>query len=237
MEPPGADNHYTEKLIRLPNLSVYYTPLDMPASDINRDTLNFRKKSLLYLCCQSLFKYLPQYDEIYPRIAKKVGNCQFLFISKTNMYITEHFRIRIYQAFERLGVNAEDFIVFLPPLDTGQYNAINSLSDIYLDSIGWSGCNATFEAIAWSLPVVTLPGDLMRGRHSAAILSMMGVTETIASTLDEYVELAVRLGLDSDWRGQVTQKITLNKHKIYKDKNCISALEDFLENVAKEKLE
>ena len=33
----------------------------------------------------------------------------------------------------------------------------------------------------------------MRGRHSAAILTMMDLTETIASTLDEYVTLAVRL--------------------------------------------
>jgi len=44
------------------------------------------------------------------------------------------------------------------------------------------------------LPIVTLHGELMRGRHSAAILNMMGTKDTIASTLDEYIELAIRLG-------------------------------------------
>ena len=37
----------------------------------------------------------------------------------------------------------------------------------------------------------------MRGRHSAAILRMMGVTETVATTIDEYVAIADRLGQDS----------------------------------------
>ena len=36
----------------------------------------------------------------------------------------------------------------------------------------------------------------MRGRHSAAILRMMGVTETVATTIDEYVAIAARLGQD-----------------------------------------
>jgi predicted O-linked N-acetylglucosamine transferase (SPINDLY family) len=28
MEPPEADAFYSEKLVRLPNLSIYYDPLD-----------------------------------------------------------------------------------------------------------------------------------------------------------------------------------------------------------------
>ena len=27
MEPPDAEQHYTEKLVRLPNLSIYYEPI------------------------------------------------------------------------------------------------------------------------------------------------------------------------------------------------------------------
>ncbi len=236
MEPPDADDHYTEKLIRLSNLSIYYTPLDFTITEVNRETFGLRQKSILYLSCQSLFKYLPQYDEIYPRIANEVGDCQFLFISHKSNYITERFRYRISQSFNKFGLTADDYIVFLPQLDAGRYNAINSLSDVYLDSIGWSGCNSTFEAIAHNLPILTLPGELMRGRHSSAILAMMGVTETIASTQDEYIELAVRLGLDSECRKQISDKIATNKHRVYRDKKCITALEDFLERIVKEKL-
>jgi predicted O-linked N-acetylglucosamine transferase (SPINDLY family) len=238
MEPTEADNYYSEQLIRLPNLSVYYIPQTNASVSVRRDVFGLRPKSVLYLCCQALYKYLPQYDDIYPRIAKQVDDCQFLFISSSkSALVTEQMRSRLSQAFARYSLDATDYVTFLPHLDTRQYYAINALSDIYLDSISWSGCNTTFEAIACNSPIVTLPGEFMRGRHSSAILTMMGVTETIASTQDEYIELAVRLGVDSEWRKQISGKIADNKHHIYRDMKCISALEDFLERTVKESME
>jgi predicted O-linked N-acetylglucosamine transferase (SPINDLY family) len=73
----------------------------------------------------------------------------------------------------------------------------------------------------------------MRARHASAILNMMDVTETIVKTIDEYVALAVRLGQDSEYRRQISDKIAANKHRLYHDRTCISALEDFLESVIK----
>jgi protein O-GlcNAc transferase len=231
MEPPDADSHYTEKLVRLPNLSVYYEPLDVPIVSIDSASLGLRTNSVLYLCCQSLFKYLPQYDEIYPHIARGVGNCQFLFISHKSSFMTERFRRRLAEAFSRFDLSIDDYVVFLPQLDAGRYNAVNSLSDIYLDSVGWSGCNSTLEAIACDLPVITLPGALMRGRHSFAILTMMGLQDTAASTLEEYIELAVTLGRDPVLRENISGKIAERKHLVYRDRSCIEALENFLEGL------
>jgi protein O-GlcNAc transferase len=239
MEPPDGDEHYTEQLVRLPNLSVYYTPPEVPEANVNmqRKTFGLRPKSILYLCCQSLFKYLPQYDDIYPQIAQQVGDCQFLFISyQTKGFVTEQLQLRLKKAFDMRGLQSDNYLVFLPRLNSAQYHAVNCLSDVYLDSIDWSGCNSTFEAIACNLPIITLPNNLMRGRHSSAILTMMGMTETIASTLDEYIELAVRLGLNSEWRKQISEKIAANKQRVYRDRACITALEDFLIAVVKENL-
>ena len=236
MEPPDADDHYTEKLIRLPNLSIYYIPLDVPNVEISRETLGLRSQSILYFCAHSLFTHLPQYDEVYPRIAQQVNDCQFLFISDRSDRLNEQFILRLKQAFDKYSLNSSLYIVSLPRLDAGQYHAINRLSDIRLDTIGWSGCNSTFEALACNLPVVTLPGTLMRQRHSAAILAMMGLTETIVHTLDDYIALSVRLGQDSEWRQKISDQIARNKHLLYKDRACITALEDFLEAIVKEKL-
>jgi len=233
MEPPYADGYYTERLIRLPNLSIYYTPLNIGPAEVNRETFGLRPKSILYLSCQALFKYLPQYDEVFPRIARQIEDCQFLFISHKSHWVTEKFRWRINKVFNQFNLKADDHVVFLPYLDPAQYHAINCLSDVYLDSIGWSGCNSTFEAISYNLPVVTLPGEFLRGRHSSAVLTMMGVTETIATTLDDYITLSVRLGQDLQWRHQISEKIAAHKHLIYQDKDCITALEDFLAEAIK----
>ena len=64
------------------------------------------------------------------------------------------------------------------------------LSDVFLDSIGWSGCNSALECLTRALPIVTFEGATMRGRHSAAIPRMIGVEDTIATTVDDYVAIA-----------------------------------------------
>jgi predicted O-linked N-acetylglucosamine transferase (SPINDLY family) len=122
-----------------------------------------------------------------------------------------------------------DYVVFLPPLDPNRYHAINCLADIFLDSIGWSSNNSTFEALACNLPVVTLPGTLMRQRHCAAILTMMELTETIATTTEEYIEIAVKLGRDKNTRFSISERIRTQKKRIYYDNACITGLENFLE--------
>jgi protein O-GlcNAc transferase len=236
MEPPDADNHYTEKLIRLPNLSVYYAPLDILLTDINRDTFGFRPESVLYLCSHSLFTHLPQYDEIYPRIVQQVGDCQFIFISHKSSIITEQFRLRIERTFNRFGMNANNYVVFLQPLDAVRYHAMNCISDVFLDTIGWSGFNSSCEAIACNLPIVTLPGKLMRQRHCFAVLSMIGVKETVVSTIQDYVDLAVKLGKDAEYRRMISEKIADNKYRIHNDRTCITALEDFMEKAVRERL-
>lgn len=235
MEPPDAERHYTEKLVRLPNLSIFYSPLEVPHSEVKRDTFNLHRDSILYLCCQSLKKYLPQYDFIFPEIARRVGNCQFLFIAHSSSFVTKHFLLRISRAFSRFDLDVSEYVTILPKLDAGKYHAVNHLADIYLDSMDWSGGNTTLEALACNLPVITLPGNLMRGRHSMAVLQMMKVEDTIAEDIDGYIEIAAKLGQDPELRNRISEKIGENKHLVYEDRTCIFAFEDFLERAVKER--
>jgi predicted O-linked N-acetylglucosamine transferase (SPINDLY family) len=105
--------------------------------------------------------------------------------------------------------------------------------DAVLDSIGWSGFNSTIEGLVHDLPVVTMKGPLMRGAHTAAVLRMMQVEDTIAQSLDDYVAIAVRLGRDTAWRADMKAKMAANKHRLYRDRSCITALEEFLLRVAR----
>jgi predicted O-linked N-acetylglucosamine transferase (SPINDLY family) len=235
MEPPDGDDHYSERLVRLPNLSVYYDPLDLPPVALNRQELGLRAETTVFWCGQSLYKYLPQYDQVFPRIAREVGACQFAFIQYPNgTQVTELFRQRLERAFAAFGLRAADYCVILPRLSQSHFVAAIGQCDIFLDSIGWSGCNSTLESLTRDLPIVTLRGPLMRGRHTAAILEMMGVTETITETIDDYVSTAVRLARDRPWRLAVKSRIAANKHRVYRDRTCITALEDFLDRVGRQ---
>jgi hypothetical protein len=105
--------------------------------------------------------------------------------------------------------------------------------DIVLDSIGWSVCNSILESLVHNLPIVTLAGELMRGRHTAAILDIMGISETTARTIDEYVSIAGFLGRTSAKRAELSAEITDKKHRVYRDRTCIAALETFLDQAVR----
>jgi len=58
------------------------------------------------------------------------------------------------------------------------------------------------------------------------------VTETLATTIDDYVAITVRLARDPAWRREVGARVGASKHRLFGDRGCVSALEDFLEAAA-----
>src|SRR5262249_46059540 len=225
-----AEQHYPERLVRLPNLSIYYESGEPEPIPIERAELGLRPAATVYWCSQSLFKYLPQFDAVFPRIARAVGNCQFTFIEFPGAaHVTELFRTRLEQAFAAFGLRAAEHCAFLPRLDLQRFLGAMGQCDIFLDSIGWSGCNSTLESLAHDLPIVTMRGPLIRGRHSAATLRRMGIVDTIAETVDEYVSIAVRLAKDLPLRAALKARIAASKAVVYRDRACIAALEEFLD--------
>ncbi len=73
---------------------------------------------------------------------------------------------------------------------------LNRCCDLFLDSVGWSGCNSTLEALACGLPVVTWPGELMRGRAALRAARTAArellYDESCVRGLEEFLEAAVR---------------------------------------------
>ncbi|MEM9922279.1 MAG: tetratricopeptide repeat protein [Cyanobacteria bacterium P01_D01_bin.50] len=234
MEPENFQEHYSEKVICLPNIGISYAKPIISEPKKSRSEFGLKDESIVYLSCQSLFKYLPQYDYIFAEIAQKVPQAQFAFISHNSSYITEIFRKRLQNAFAKLNLNSEDYCVICPRMKSHDYFNLNQVSDIFLDTLSWSGGNTTLEAIGCNLPVVTCPGEFMRARHSYAILQMLDVTETIAQTEAEYIDIAVKLGQDRNWRNSLVKRIVERHSYLYDDKTCVEALEDFYRSVIQE---
>jgi predicted O-linked N-acetylglucosamine transferase (SPINDLY family) len=202
---------------------------------MSRQELGLRSEACVYWCGQSVFKYLPQYDHVFGAIAKEVPGSQFLFIQPPLIgpQALAKFPERLGRAFATHGLTAGDHCVFIDGMEPTRFDATFGLSDIFLDSIGWSGGNTTLESLMHNLPIVTMSAPLMRGRHTLAILQQMGIHELIADTIEQYVNIAVRLALDTAWREAIKARIVERKHNVYRDQAPVRALEDFLENAAR----
>ena len=229
MEPPDAEKHYSETLVKLPNIGVCVPRPSKSTSNKSRQDFGLSDGRTIYVFPHSLFKCLPQYDEVFARIAKRNTNSQFVFIERDthSVEVAHFFKARVAEIFKRHNLDSDNYIRFVPPLSTQNFLRLLSLADVYLDSIGWSGGMTTLEALGCMLPVVTMPGEFMRGRHSYGCLRRIGVMDTVAQNVEDYIDIALRLGLDEKWREDIRMNQESKLHKLYDDTDCISGLEQF----------
>ena len=63
----------------------------------------------------------------------------------------------------------------------------------------------------------------MRGRQSAGMLDVIGVTDTVARDVDDYVGTAVRLVRDVPWRDAIAQRLRMVARVLFDDARPIAA--------------
>jgi protein O-GlcNAc transferase len=227
-EPANADDHYSEKLVQLPNLGCYYSARSVTPGDANLELLGINPSSPILLCPGTPFKYAPEHDKVLVSIAQKIADCQFIFFEIPEKALSSAFRDRLSQAFEREHLNFTDFVRFIPWQKTEAFYGLMQKADVFLDTIGFSGFNTAIQAIECGLPIVTREGLFLRGRLASGILRRMGMTELIASDKTEYVDLVVKLVQDRAYRKEIQEKIIANRSILFDDLEPIRALEQFL---------
>lgn len=229
VEPPDAENHYTEKLIKLPGFSFVFEPKKVEAAQLPRTYFGLKSDSVIYFCAQALWKYLPEHDTIYPEIAQRVPRAQFVFMQHRRIAsVTNCFRDRLTDAFNRHGLDINDHVVFLSHLSHAAYQRLSQLSDIVLDSIGYGGWTTILDSLAHNKPIVAMPGEFMRGRFASEALRIMDSEEAVASNTSEFVEIASRLGNDLKWRSEMSDRIKNKKHLVYGNPGDLEGLKSII---------
>jgi predicted O-linked N-acetylglucosamine transferase (SPINDLY family) len=89
-------------------------------------------------------------------------------------------------------------IEFVPRQTRPDYLRTYHRIDLGLDSFPVNGHTTSLDAMWMSVPVVTLVGSTPMGRAGWCQLSNLGLTELAATSLAEYVQIAVELARDLD---------------------------------------
>lgn len=249
LEPDDADAHYSETLVRLPNLGCWFEPLgaasDAVAGNGNqagagsapaagaaalRSPTRPVADTPRFICCQQVAKYHPAHDVVFTRIARELGRCRFTFVELGRTHgAWEKFRARLGRAFAGAGLNRDDWCEFLPTLPRAEFLALLRTQDLYLDTLAFSGFTTAIQAMTCDgLPVVTVDGPFLRSRLAAGLLRHIDVADTVAADVDGYVALAVDLARDPLRRDAIRDRIGANLGRAYRDDAVIRALEAFL---------
>jgi protein O-GlcNAc transferase len=205
LEGPDAQDHYRERLVRLPGTGVCTTP---PADAAARWEAPHRPPGTIrFALCQQPIKFDPADDVLYARIAKAVGPSEFWLAAPEKLnWAATRLRERLAAAFRAEGLDPENHLRIMPWLPRNQFLGFLDAMDLYLDCPAFSGYTTARQALHRGLPLVTLEGPYLRQRLASGLLREMGFADGIAASSDEYVESAVRLA--QVCRGEPTSWMT-----------------------------
>jgi predicted O-linked N-acetylglucosamine transferase (SPINDLY family) len=110
-----------------------------------------------------------------------------------------------------------------------EYLYLVSAADVILDPRPYGGGVTSYDGFSLGKPVVTFPTPYHRSRYALGHYRKMGILDCVASSAEQYVELALRLGTDRDWRRFMGEKILAASHVLFEDSEAVRQHEEFFE--------
>lgn len=225
LEVPEADSHYTETLVRLPAwVMPYYQRPTRPTPLRPRTDFGLADAAHIYMCAQQPFKLHPDFDQVMAGILREDPKGEIVLVEGRHANLTELLK----QRFQKTAPDVAKRIRILPHMAWTDYLSLIAVSDVMLDPIHFGGANTSYEGLAMGIPVVTLPPRFLRGRHTLGCYLKMDMTECIAGSPQEYVNIALRLGTEKDYRRHVVRKIEERSQVLFGSGDMVQALGNFL---------
>lgn len=225
LESENAEQFYTEQLVQLPRLPVYYYRPPVPDNDMDRSEFGFNENDHLYLCAQNLRKVHPDMDDVFQQILQKDGQAHILFIHDKQPTLTQNLQRRLEKNLGEVSARVH----FLERMPAEKYLGLVKVTDVILDSFHYTGgANTNYDAFAAGTPVVTWPSDMHRGRYTTAAYRQMGYMELVADNWDDYADKAVALASDPQHRQRASQAVLTGCEHLLEDQQ---AVDDFVASV------
>lgn len=231
LEPTDGDRHYTEKLVRLPNLGVCVESLSPVAVEPDLADLGLPTNEELLLCPGQLFKYSPQDDAVWVTLGARLrqhGTGRLVFFRNPQTALGQRFEERLRQAFKTAHVDFDATVCMVPILPRQLYYGLMQHAALMLDTIGFSGFNTALQCVECGLPLLAFDGAFMRGRLASGLLRRMGLDPWIATSHSEFVDKAMLLIANPELRRSLSQTIGASRAILFNDASVVRALEKVL---------
>ena len=86
---------------------------------------------------------------------------------------------------------ANDRLIFAQRTDPDRYRARLALADLFLDTSPYNAGTIASDALRMGLPILTLQGQAFAARMGSSLLTAVGMTDGIATSLPDYIARAV----------------------------------------------
>lgn len=203
--PEGEEAHFAEQVLRMPH-SYFPTPREQaytPAG--SRTDHGLPEEGVVFGCFNHSLKITPETFKLWLRILQDVPD-SVLWLLEDNPEATENLR----QTAKARGIDPSR-LIFAPRVPHDQHLGRLPHMDLMLDTLSYNGHTTTSDALVRHVPVITRPGETFPSRVSASLLKACELDQLICADNDQYVQLAIALGIDQDRLTRLKQHLT-DKH-------------------------
>lgn len=231
-EVENAQDHYSERLVRMPFGAFYFERPVLPTTAKTRLELGLPQCGSIYACPLTLHKLHPDFDVAMERILqldptgyvvlfadKKFSAWQVQLERRFTLTVSDEVRSRI---------------VFIPWVtDPQDFMRIVEASDVILDSFHFGIGTTAIPVCSVGTPFVTKPSEFLRGRVGLYYCKLMELMECVAEDTEGYSAKAVAIATNPSERERIKRMMLANNHVLFQNNRGIQDMTDFLTNVAR----
>lgn len=193
LETPGSEAHYSEQLLRLPQLlGVWRAPEQFDSPADCRQALGLDPDKRLYLCPQTPYKLHPDFDPYLFHIADADAQGQIVLIEPECQQLKLDLQTRWG---ERLRPEQQRW---LPRLSQDDYLRLLRAGNVMLDTRPFGGGITMMQALSLGTPLVTQEGTELKNRLAYGVAQQIQWDTGLVNNEKAYVDQAVELA--QTWR-------------------------------------
>ncbi|MEN6630186.1 MAG: tetratricopeptide repeat protein, partial [Sulfuricella sp.] len=188
--PPEEKQFYAEQVRYLPNVVGFFSPETFPAVGalpaLSAKIITFGSFNRLAKVSQESF-------ELWAQVLAAVPGSRLIL--KTAELDDAGTRERVSRHFTEVGIEPERIVMLGKTPWQAHMEAFNQV-DIALDPFPQGGGVTALEGLMMGVPIVALRCPTFAGRVSASILTTLGLTDWIAETPEQYLEIVIQKARD-----------------------------------------
>ncbi len=200
--PADQQPYFAEKLIHLPGCYQVNDRTRPISSRIpSRAECGLPASGFVFCCFSASYKITPKVFDVWMRLLRSVEGSA-LWLLESNPLATANLK----RAADARGV-AADRLIFARTLPNPDHLARFAIADLFLDTLPYNAHTVASDALWGGCPVVTCAGKTFASRVAGSLLRAVGLPELVASSLDEYEELALTLARNPEQCRGVREKL------------------------------
>ena len=201
--PKEEENHFVEKIWRLPEIMQCFTPPDF---DVKTNSLPALKNNFVtFGCLNKLTKVNDEAIALWSKILLSIPSSKLLLKSKDfdDQIIIEN----TFERFKKCNIEKNRLVLQGKSSTRKEVLEVFNRIDIALDPFPFQGNTSTCEAVWMGVPVIVLKGNRFLFHSGESINSNLGMHDWIAKNYDEYVSKAIKFSSNIDQLSKIRMNL------------------------------